>query len=158
MVITTRTLLWGGLVVALFAWTSIAVLVGFSPPQWWNVLLFLELLFVGVTALAVVLLALVFRVRGREQPARVLRMSVLVGGVVVVLSSLQYLRLLEWTTGVGVVLMALLLEGLFVYRDRRQATERRPAAERSTPTAGPRTRSKARRERKPPSSSSSRPN
>ncbi len=148
MIITTRTLLWGGLIVSLFAWPSLVILTGFARPTRWNVVLALELTFVAVTALAVTVLAFIFRMRGKDYPRRVLREGVLIGLVVVLLLALQYLRLLTWIIALGLVLVFLLLEGLFLYRERRHQKTPAPAAER--PEVRPRPR--ARRERKTPSS------
>ncbi len=113
MVITTRTLIWLGLIVALFSGAALAIVVWNVPPSTGPLILFFALAFLTVTGLAQVVIGIFQHVRGQDRPARALRWSVQVGLAATALLVLQYFDMLTFITGGAVILLSAILEILF---------------------------------------------
>ncbi len=130
MTITARTFIWLGLLIAVFAWAGLAILVWNVPPTGGPLTLFFAFAFLGVMGSFQVLLSVVQRLRGLDEPGRLLRQSLLAGVTAVVLLLLQYFEMLTPVTGGAALVLALILEVLI-----RQAWRGVPAQAVAPPRA-----------------------
>ncbi len=110
MIITTRTLVWLGLLVTLFSGAALGIIVWNVPPSTGPLILFFVLTFLTVTGLVQSFIAGFQTVRGFDHPARALRQSIQIGLAVTVLVILQYFDALTFITGGSVIVLSIVLE------------------------------------------------
>lgn len=151
MTITVRSLIWIGLLLAMFAWAGLGILVSSVPPAPGPLALFFAFVFLAVTGTALFFLALFRYTRGVDGAGASLRQGVLLGAVALVLAALQYVRLLTPVTGGAAFVLVLLLEILSRQIGRRSSVSSPPSSRGQTMAAhssrGPRGRKRPRKTR-----------
>ncbi len=159
MTITSRTLTWLGLVVALFTGVSLAIIVWNTPPNTATMVLFMGFFFLTTAALGTAIMAALQLARGQSAPATALRRGGWVGFLAIILALLQYLELLDAITASAAVLFVLASEILIRHylRSRQAApTGSRASRPSDAKTLASQTRKGPKRQRKATGKSSRR--
>jgi len=118
MTVTTRTVMWSGLLLFLVAGVALVAIVWTLPPEVTPLAFFFFFLFLATCGLVSALMAAFMRYRGVKRPGTALRQGLLAGLLAVILAVLQFLELLDVMTLAASVFLALLVEILVQQRQR----------------------------------------
>ncbi len=152
ILITSRTVAWLGLLIALIGGLVVALILYSIPPQPTSLFLLFLFLFITVSALVTGVHAFLLHSRGKAFPEGSFFHGLWIGSVVLLLLLAQYIRILDWITLGVILVLALMGEGVYAYMHRARRAQASPTSgKKTTVQASTRARVKGVRKGKGPS-------